>query len=211
MQLWAAHDRPMVAASPAVAIDGRYGGWSPAWPKAARMFRHFDTAATVRAMEDAAKRDQWTNAVRQIAIRAYSGVGGQRADQLAVVLAVETAISDAIEYTPDPLNVELIAPPAILLAMPIPAEDCDGMSTALASALLSIGYDPRFVRLAWEAGGPDPWEHVLVQVPVEHDGRQVNVVLDPTFPGNLSGLLGRAVLSHVHEPIGRPELQPTGW
>jgi len=175
------------------------------------MFRQFTTADTVRAMEDAAKADQWTDPVRQLAIRAYTGAGGKRADDLAVVLAVERAVSLAVAYTPDPLNVELIARPARLLGMPIPAEDCDGMSAAVASALLSIGYSPKFVRLAWDNSGDDPWEHVLVQVPIEHGGESVEVVLDPTYDGNLSGLLGRAVLSHVHDPIGREGVRPKGW
>jgi len=186
--------------------------WSVAWPRDSRMRRQFTTAETVREMERAAKADQFKPRVRQLAVEAWAAVGGREGSQLDLVLALERAVKDGVLYTFDPLNVELITAPERLLGLPMPAGDCDCMHTLLASSGLALGLSPRLVRLDFKGDSdPDPFEHVVVQVPIEVEGRQVEVVLDATYPDNLSELLARAKRWHVHKAIGRKSVKAPGW
>lgn len=199
---------PAALAEPAT-LD-RPGPWRPAWARGVTMVRSFSTADTVAVMERLAKGDQWKPRVRALAVRAWQKVKGREASPLQVALAVEAEVKAAVEYTPDPANVELVVAPEELLSLPIPAEDCESMDALAASALLALGLSPRFARLDFRGdGAADPYEHVVVQVPVGEGLPEA--VLDPTYPGSVAEMLSRVRRAYVHGPIGRSEVHPPGW
>jgi hypothetical protein len=180
-------------------------------PTSATRLRSPSTAQTVEAMEAAAKQDQ-----AHPLVRAFAGRAIQRASASApgppsvldVVKAVEELAAEEVTFVRDPINVELVQTPSYLLSLPqrglgAPMGDCDELATLVASALMSIGMDPSFVRLAWVTRGADPYAHVLVSVPVQVDGRVLPLLLDASYHGNLQQLLARAATAHVHRPVSR--------
>jgi Transglutaminase-like superfamily len=81
-------------------------------------------------------------------------------DTLGEIKALHAFVRDAIRYTNDPDNVELLRTPRAILQMGV--GDCDDKSTLLAALLLAIGLRPRFVAVAM--GANRAFSHVLVEV-----------------------------------------------
>lgn len=109
--------------------------------------------------------------IRGWAIRALrdAGIDGRSGDS---VRAQASAILDAFRavttYAPDPYGVEYIPSAAATLCLApnlcVSGEDCDGLSVALGSLMLSIGIPTQIVKQSF---GADAQEHVLIAV---HDG-----------------------------------------
>lgn len=82
-------------------------------------------------------------------------------DRLGEIKALHAYVRDAIRYTNDPLDVELLRTPRAMLEMR--SGDCDDKATLLAALLRAIGRPSRFVAMAMH--GSDLYSHVLVQTP----------------------------------------------
>ena len=162
-------------------------------------------------MEGAAKADQAHPLVRAFAGRAIeraAAASNGPPSVLDVVKAIEAQVGAEVTFVRDPINVELIQTPSYLLSLPRrglgkPMGDCDEMAALAAAALMSVGLDPSFVRLAWQSGGPDPYAHVLVSVPVRVDGSILPLLVDPSYHGRLEDLTTRAAWAFVHPPVSR--------
>ncbi len=82
-------------------------------------------------------------------------------DRLGEIKALHAFVRDAIRYTNDPLDVELLRTPRAMLEMK--SGDCDDKAILLAALLRAIGRPSRFVALAMNKS--DLYSHVLVQTP----------------------------------------------
>lgn len=82
-------------------------------------------------------------------------------DRAGEIRALHAFVRDAIRYTNDPIDTELLSTARAILEMK--TGDCDEKSTLLAALLRAIGRPSRFVALAMN--GSDLYSHVLVQTP----------------------------------------------
>ncbi len=106
-------------------------------------------------------------AIRAVALRIVAGTGNH--DQAAQVNAIAAFVRGAIDYVCDPLNVEFITTPDVILAQigrhGFAQGDCDDHALTFASLLESIGIAADVVGVAAIAGGaPD---HVVVVAHLE--------------------------------------------
>lgn len=180
-------------------------------PRVRKVEPYRATLTTIRAMEILAKQDQAEDPVRELAAEAWHKAGGRRAPDALKVAMVERLLTDRVEYMPDPANVEYLQAPVELLTARYPVGDCDDLSTAAASTYAAMGLHPAYGRLAWELRLRDPFEHVLVVVPVGVRGRRIPAVVDCTYEGSVRLLLERAVRIEVGDPITRPGVPAWSW
>jgi len=82
-------------------------------------------------------------------------------DRLGEIQALHAYVRDAIRYTNDPVDMELLRTPRAIIEDGV--GDCDDKSTLLAALLRAIGRPSRFVAIAMN--GSDQYSHVLVQTP----------------------------------------------
>lgn len=165
--------------------------------KRARRFKtahapYLGTPQTVSAMRALALRGQSHPAVRRYAIGIIRQV--QPRDYLSELAALFYAVAARVRYVRDPINVEMVAHPALTLENA--AGDCDDMATALASlhhallgaGALAVGNRAQFVLVGFRrSAGPDSFSHVLIRVLDPKTGRWV--ILDPVAGPNTAEML----------------------
>jgi Transglutaminase-like superfamily len=119
------------------------------------------TAATLRQMRALARDGAKDSGVLEVAGDLVRYL--PQYDRVAEVIAIHAFVRDAIRYTSDPLDLELIRTPKAILEKRV--GDCDDKSTLLACLLRCIGHPSRFVAIAMQ---PDPqsYSHVYVETPL---------------------------------------------
>lgn len=90
----------------------------------------------------------------------------------AELTALFQFVRDRIRYVRDVFNIETVATPAKTLELG--AGDCDDKVTLLAALLEAIGFETRYVALAWQ---PGLYSHVILEAWCEGDW----IALDPTM------------------------------
>lgn len=154
--------------------------------------RYQGTPQTVAAMRRLAVMGQSHPAVRRFAVAVIRSV--QPRDYLSELAALYYSISRRVRYVRDPLNVEMVAHPALILQNR--HGDCDDMATALAAlhgtllgqSALSIGNQIQFVLVGFKRNaGPNAFSHVLVRVLDPKTGQWF--VLDPVAGPNTAEML----------------------
>jgi hypothetical protein len=114
--------------------------------------------------------------VRQHAIDILLARGVPAKDYLGEIKAIFEWVQQAVRYTKDPLDVELLHTPRRMIELR--AGDCDDMTILLGSMLESIGHQVRLVLAGPDAARPDRFSHIYLEV--QHQGRWIP--LDPTMP-----------------------------
>jgi len=115
-------------------------------------------AATLKAMARLARDGRKDALVIQQANELVRGL--PQYDTLSEIKMLHAFVRDAIRYTNDPANLELLRTPRAILQMGV--GDCDDKSTLLAALLLADGLRPRFVAVALAPSRA--FSHVLVEV-----------------------------------------------
>ena len=88
-------------------------------------------------------------------------------------------ITKTMHYVKDPETVELVKSPKHTIIGNSNYGDCDDLSTALVTLLLSAGYKCWFRTVAWRPSNPETFTHVYVVVEVPNQG--IIIPLDPTM------------------------------
>jgi hypothetical protein len=92
-------------------------------------------------------------------------------------------------YTEDPVDVELVKSPAVMLAewrsKGRIAADCDDQVTLLAAGMHAVGVPTEFVVVAADASTPDDFSHVLLQ----YAGTSGWTTMDPIVRGTGLGFV----------------------
>jgi transglutaminase-like putative cysteine protease len=117
------------------------------------------TRATLSAMSKLAREGSTTPLIRQLALRIVSHLPEKKF--YGEVRAVLKFVQDKIRYVRDVSGVETLAPPRDTLALG--QGDCDDKSILLASLLLALGNDIKFVAVDI---GHGQFSHVLPKVKV---------------------------------------------
>lgn len=146
--------------------------FNPALPANATRRAYPDGAAGIRmsleAMAQKMREGRIDPGVRGWAIQALKdanidGRAGQSTRKQADALL--TAFRAVTTYAPDPYGVEYIPSAAATLCLRpnlcVSGEDCDGLSVALGSLMLSIGIPTQIVKQTF---GGDAQEHVLIAI-----------------------------------------------
>jgi transglutaminase-like putative cysteine protease len=119
--------------------------------------------ATIREMIDIIKKSSNHPYVRQWAENLLQNIPAR--DQKSEAEAIYYFCRDNIRYTPDPLDLEyLITPPLLLSKIEqgiIPMGDCDDYSVLASSLLRSIGIPCRLKITSYSSDGD--WGHVYCQ------------------------------------------------
>ena len=173
------------------------------------------TAQTAAEMERWAKGEQDHPAVRAWAVEACRRADDCREPGERAARAMAQLLRERATFVPGPLTVQLLQTPGVFLAESGPAGNCADFSMALGAMLLSVGMDPRLVRLGHgraEGSASDPYEHVIVALEVPgSDGKPGLLFLDPTVPeAQVAPQLQAAHAARslfVHQPIGRDAVQ----
>jgi transglutaminase-like putative cysteine protease len=151
---------------------------------------HMGTAATLRQMRRLARDGAKDAGVIQVASNLVRNL--PQYDRVGEITALHAFVRDAIRYTSDPLDTELVRTPRAILEMGV--GDCDDKSILLSSLLRCIGHPSRYVAIELE--GLAGYSHVYVEAPI---GRQW-VGLETIKPVNVgwqpSGVTRRMVV-HV--------------
>lgn len=136
------------------------------------------TRATLVMMQRLAREGGRDPAVLEAARDILRRAGVRGHDVLGEVRALFLFARDAIRYTRDPVDVELLQTPAHTLRTRV--GDCDDKSTLLAALLHAIGHPAQllFRAVAVNPSRPGVFSHVYVVANVA--GRRVP--LDPTPP-----------------------------
>ena len=162
------------------------------------------TADTVELIERLAVDAASSPTVQQAAAGIRQRLSSSPTD-LELVRLVELYVSEVMAYRDDPPGIELVKDPAWALQLVSrygqTEGDCDDAVALVSALLIKLGYRPQLVRLAWFDDGADPYAHVLVQVPIEVEGRVTPVLLDTTVSGDLGSILDRAARVYVHSPM----------
>ena len=90
---------------------------------------------------------------------------------------------DQIKYTFDPVGVELVESPELIL-LESRIADCDSIVTVLATLYEAIGLPARFVTVKADPLRPDDYSHVFLEVNLPKHGW---VAADPTMPDKSFG------------------------
>jgi hypothetical protein len=146
--------------------------FNPALPATARRAPYPDGAPGIRmsleAMAQKMREGRVDPGVRSWAIQALkdAGIDGRAGQTVrAQASAVLDALRAATTYVPDPYGVEYIPSAAATLCLKpnlcINGEDCDGLSVALGSLMMSIGIPTQIVKQTF---GGDAQEHVLIAI-----------------------------------------------
>lgn len=137
------------------------------------------TIATLRAMRDLSRQGSENPQVIETAHRIVRRVPER--NDFATMEAMLSEVRQRMRYTRDPLNVELVKAPWVVLQRtelsgdPEPM-DCDDASTLLSSLLGAVGIPTRFVVVKSDRSRPSEFSHVYVQA---LDGKRGWVGLDP--------------------------------
>lgn len=115
--------------------------------------------ATLGAMVRLTREGRKDPGVRQLAASLVRNL--PQYDRLGEVAALHAFVRDAIRYTNDPNQVELLQTPRCTLETGV--GDCDDKSTLLGSLLESVGRPARYVAIGM---GGRPLSHVLVETRV---------------------------------------------
>lgn len=86
-------------------------------------------------------------------------------------------VQNAIRYTQDPVDVEHLTAPDILLR-DVRAGDCDDMSLLLGTLLQAVGHPVRYVAVGFDYDPPGELTHVFVQTRIGNAW----LSLDPSEP-----------------------------
>lgn len=149
--------------------------------------------------------------VRGWAIQALkdAGIDGRSGQTVrAQASAILNAFRAATAYAPDPYGAEYIPSAAATLCLRpnlcVNGEDCDGLSVALGSLMLSIGIPVQIVKQTFGGGAQ---EHVLIAI---YDGADW-LLADPSTNLPLGSSVG-AASTDFFDPMGAigniPEVQP---
>lgn len=178
------YDRIMAAAPPTLTLapnprqlvpaSGRLSTMFPTGPVRAQTWPQpaddeAATAQTIAVMSEMARRDAWSEPVREAAHQAAAGATTPRGIAAAVhawiqsrIKFVEDLIPAGLAGVEDPAQAEVLIRPADLLAMREPAGDCDDFSMLCASMLLALGIEPKFKTVAADPTNPGAYSHVYV-------------------------------------------------
>lgn len=122
------------------------------------------TAATIKHMARLALTGARSPEIRTFAIRILKGQEGVPAakdrDFRQYVTALYTWVKKKIIFVHDPIDIERVEDPRVLLREG--GGDCDSVSTLLASLLMASGFKADFVTVKAEPSS-DEWTHVYVQ------------------------------------------------
>lgn len=151
---------------------------------------YLGTPQTVAAMRALATRGQSHPAVRRFAVAVVRQV--QPRDYVSELAAIFYAVSRRVRYVRDPINVELVAHPALTVANR--HGDCDDMATTLASmhkvllaaASMGVGNQAQFMLVGFRRV-PGAYSHVLLRVRDPKRGRWL--ILDPVAGPNTHEML----------------------
>ncbi len=149
---------------------------------------------TVQVMRRAALESQTNLAVRQLAEQACSRLDSK--DYTSEYLALYNLVLSKCRYMRDPRTVELVRAP-YLIALEIlrggrPNLDCDDMAAMLASLVLSVGGNARFVTVAFKNAffqGQRQFSHVFAQALEPRNG--VWITLDPVAADKTGEMMTR--------------------
>ena len=106
-------------------------------------------------------------------------------DDSGEVQALYNWVASHIRFTKDPISKEKLTPPQELLKLR--AGDCDDISMLLAALAMAIGYSARLITVSANAGSPDDFSHVYVEVEVPV-GSGNWVPVDPARPDSQFGM-----------------------
>ena len=143
--------------------------------------RYRGVARTVRRMVDMAREGSSDPVVREYALEATAGLKGghyghpDRSDAAIVAAAVHDFVAATVAYASDPHRIERIQD--VEATLESGAGDCDDMALAIASLLLALNVNVRFVL-----SGPDeagPYTHIYVEAQTPRGW----LVLDPVIGG----------------------------
>src|SRR5271170_7121870 len=121
---------------------------------------HSGTAITLRQMRQLARAGAKDAGVIQVASNLVRNL--PQYDRVGEIIALHAFVRDAIRYTSDPLDTELLRTPRAILEMGV--GDCDDKSILLASLLRCIGHPSRYVAIEME--GLKGYSHVYVETPI---------------------------------------------
>jgi hypothetical protein len=123
--------------------------------------------------------DAWKNLdVRRLAICILREAGAPQYDDWSKVRAIYDWVSANFYFVLDPVTKEVLMPFPDLVELG--AGDCDEINaTAMAVLLGVIGYEPRLVTVAADAGNPEAFSHVYAEVLVNGNW----VPMDAARPG----------------------------
>jgi transglutaminase-like putative cysteine protease len=117
------------------------------------------TAQTLKEMAKLARAGCRDPAVIQVASALVRDL--PQYDRRGEIVALHGFVRDAIRYTSDPIDFELVRTPRAVLEMGV--GDCDDKSILLASLLRSIGRPARYVAIRMY--GQPAFSHVYVETP----------------------------------------------
>ena len=118
------------------------------------------TAQTLKVMARLAKEGAKDPGVIQLASQLVRSV--PQYDRVGEVSALHGFVRDAIRYTNDPIDLELVRDPRTILEMGV--GDCDDKSILLVALLRCIGRPGRFVAI--QMAGMSGFSHVYVETPL---------------------------------------------
>jgi len=118
------------------------------------------TADTLKEMAKLARAGSKDAGVIQVASKLVRDL--PQYDRVGEVVALHGFVRDAIRYTSDPIDFELLRTARAVLEMGV--GDCDDKSILLASLLRAIGRPARYVAV-WLRGMPG-YSHVYVETPL---------------------------------------------
>ncbi len=113
--------------------------------------------ATLRLMAQLVRQSRIDQSIRNLALTLIQDTSAH--DNYGELCACFNYVRDAIRYTLDTNNVEVLQSPEVTAA--IRQGDCDDKSTLLAAMLESIGHPCRFVAIGYSR--PNQYEHVYVE------------------------------------------------
>ena len=148
------------------------------------------TKQTLKVMVDLARAAKRDPGVIQLARSLVAGL--PQYDRTGEVKALHAFVRDAIRYTNDPIDVELVQTPRATLEMR--TGDCDDKATLLAALLASIGRQSRFVAIA--LGHAPNYQHVLVEVQNGRGWMPLETIKDVPAGWGPKGVTKR-MLAHV--------------
>jgi transglutaminase-like putative cysteine protease len=118
------------------------------------------TRSTLQQMAELARGGAKDAGVIQLATQLVRNL--PQYDRVGEVRALHGFVRDAIRYTNDPIDLELVRTPRAILEMG--CGDCDDKSVLLSSLLRCIGRPSRYVAIMMR--GQSSFSHVYVEAPI---------------------------------------------
>lgn len=119
---------------------------------------------TVSIMSQVARQASADPTIRTAALAIVGHLGSN--DYLNEALAIGQFVKDHVRYVKDPLGIEQLQDPRLLLANATKGEaqgDCDDMSALTAALLLSIGHQPYFKIVRYKSNSGS-YNHIYTVV-----------------------------------------------